>query len=222
MVTVDRRQVVLGAMGMAGVLTVPMRGWSSTGGDSTGMTFQVWRKGEEIGIHELMFEMGSDGLHVTSYVDIKVKIAFVTAFSFEQRAEDLWRDNVLVHSRVQTNDDGEKSLIELAAQQNSVLIEGPNGQLEAPKGIMTDICFWNRDIVGQQRLLDTSKGEFLPLASELVGEEMLLLPGGQRLTTRYRMESQGGRSGDIWFDEAGNWVGAELTTRGETLTYKLA
>lgn len=215
MMTIERRQMLLGSAGLAASLALPTRGLAKTS-----VMFRIWRKGEDIGRHEVIFDPASDGLHVTSFVDIKVKIAFLTAFSFEQEAEDHWSDGVLVRSRVRTDDDGEKSLTEMVSQQDSVVIDGPKGMLEAPKGIMTDVCFWNPDIVGQQHLLDTGKGEIHPVSSTLIGEETVLLPQGRRRANRYRVESAGGRSGDIWFDLEGDWVDANLTTRGENLDYE--
>ena len=46
------------------------------------------------------------GLQVTSRLDLAVKVAFITAYRYEQTGEDEWRDDVLVRTRIQTNDDG--------------------------------------------------------------------------------------------------------------------
>ena len=217
MVNLNRRQLLSGAAGV--ICTI---GGSRIARAAPAVTsFRIWRKGEDIGRHELSFEQTGAGLRVVSHVDIKVKVAFLTAFRFEQEADDLWHDNTLSYSIVKTNDDGEHSRTEIEAQSELVLIEGPKGVIEAPKGIMTDVCFWNPEIVRQRELLDTGKGEFHPVTARYAGEELLDLPGGQRTAKHYEMESAGGRSGAIWFDDEGQWVKASLTTRGEVLEYEL-
>ena len=144
----DRRQILGAGLAGSALAVAPLGekgGWAAPTGPA--MEFRIWRKGADIGRHYLRFERLADGLSVSSVVDIKVKVAFVTAFSFEQEANDVWHDGVLVRSRVRTDDDGEQALTEIEAGRNSVMIEGPKGSLEAPKGIMTDVCFWNRDIM---------------------------------------------------------------------------
>lgn len=184
--------------------------------------FRVYRKGSDIGRHVVQFRPEGSNLHVTNIVDIKIKVAFVTAFAFHQRAEDLWQDGVLTRSHVETDDDGDKSAIDLAiAEDGEIVVHGPSGLMELPVGIMTDLCFWNSQVMDEQRLLDTGSGKVDSIQTSYVGDERVLVRGTDTASRRYHAVAGNGRQGDIWYDLDGHWVKASFVTRGERLDYEL-
>ncbi len=186
-------------------------------------SFAISRDGDEIGRHDVRFAATTDGLEVKTTIDITVKVAFLTAFHFEQQARDLWRDGLLVESRVATNDNGTKSETLLRARGDNLSVEGgvENRMLHVPLGTMTDIAFWNLDIVRQRALVDLQRAKLLSLAARSGGAETIEVAGGHITAQRYTIDAESGRNGDIWFDDAGNWVKGLLATRGEKLAYHL-
>jgi hypothetical protein len=188
-----------------------------------GRSFAIFRDGDEIGRHDVRFAAAADGLKVETTIDIAVKVAFLTAFSFQQHARDLWRDGLLVESRVATNDNGTKSETLLRARGDNLSVEGgvENRLLNVPLGTMTDIAFWNLDIVRQRALVDLQRAKLLGLAARSGGVETIEVTGGPITAQRYTIDAESGRNGDIWFDDAGNWVKGLLVTRGEQLAYHL-
>lgn len=212
-----RRTVVLGAA-LAGIVgTRPVRA-STTPGD---LAFAIVRKGERIGTHAVTFRAKASGLAVRHDIDIVVELAFIPVFRFRQEAEDLWRDGRLVAADCDTDDNGERSFVRVRERGSRLLCEGPRGPREAPLGTMTDLSYWNQAIVRQRGVIDLQKGEVEPLALA-GGEAETIEVGGRRVATRrWRMNPQGRRGGEVWYDEAGRLVHAVVRTRGEVLEYRL-
>lgn len=186
-------------------------------------SFAIFRDGDEIGRHEVRFRAAAGGLEVTTDIDIAVKVAFITAFRFAQAARDHWQDGLLRESRVTINDNGTRSETRLQARGDNLSVEGgiENRVLYVPLGTMTDIAFWNLEIVRQRALLDLQRAELTSVAARHGGSETIEIAGTPVAAERYSINADSGRNGDIWFDAAGNWVKGTMTTRGERLDYRL-
>lgn len=183
--------------------------------------FRIFRKGEEIGIHRVSFEASGDRIISRVDVEITVKVAFVTAFSFRQRGEDHWRDGMLVRSSVKTDDDGDVTRVEIEEGRGKLHVDGPSGTLNVPLGMMTDTSFWNADILRQSQVISAGKGDLEPIRSTPRGEDLLDLGGKKVRARHFEIASSSGRGGDIWYDPAGRWVKSTIRTRGEVLDYQL-
>jgi hypothetical protein len=208
-------------LGGAGLMAMPSFACAET--QHADRAFAIYRDGDEIGRHEVRFRPTADGFDVTSDIDITVKVAFITAFRFKQHAEDRWIAGQLVESRITTDDNGKTSATEIEARGSALSVEGGIAQrtLRVPLGTMTDIAFWNLDIVRQRKLVDIQKAILTDVAARHSGSETIDVGTGPITADRYTMNSESGRNGDIWFDTAGNWVKGRLITRGETLDYRL-
>ena len=75
------------------------------------LLFNVFRKGSMIGTHRIGFAGDAERLSVTNLLDLTVKVAFITVYRYEQSGEDEWQKDILVRTRVATNDDGDKSIV---------------------------------------------------------------------------------------------------------------
>jgi hypothetical protein len=186
------------------------------------LTFRVYRDGTDIGRHALSFAPAADGFSVESHVELEVKIAFITAFRYEQRGRDVWVGDHLVASDIVTDDDGERTTLRARIEDGALYVEGAAGKVTAPIGTMNDLSFWNAAIIAARQLIDSQTGQLGPLrASGGVGER-IAVRGQEIAAVSYAIESSNGRAGRIWYDQSGNWVKARLSTRGETLDYELA
>lgn len=185
--------------------------------------FAILRDGDEIGRHDVRFATTANGLEVSTDIDIAVKVAFITAFRFEQHAREQWQDGQLVQSNVTTNDNGTKSETMLNARGDDLSVQGgiDNRILRVPLGTMPDIAFWNQEIVRQRALVDLQRAELTGLAARHSGAEEIEVGGARIIAERYTINAESGRNGDIWFDAAGNWVRGMMVTRGEKLEYRL-
>ena len=217
----SRRGFALSCLGGVGCLALPAGGRAAA--LPVERRFAIFRDDREIGRHEVRFTPTAGGFDVRTDIDIKVKVAFITAFHFKQRADDRWIDGQLVESRVTTDDNGKASSTEIEARGSTLSVEGgvDNRNLQVPLGTMTDIAFWNLEIVRQRTLVDIQRATLTDVVASSGGSETITLASGPIAAERFTIDSRSGRNGDIWFDAAGNWVMGRLVTRGETLDYRL-
>ena len=183
--------------------------------------FDVYRKGSQIGTHVIRFSQTGGILNVASRVDFKVKVAFITAYRYEQTGNDDWENDVLVRTRIQTNDDGKETLVEAEARDGQLAVEGPAGSYTTQLGTMTDISFWNETITHGPPLVDGQTGELIKMRIEPGIRDRIVVRGQSIETRRFSMAGTKGRSGSVWYDDAGSIVKAVVITRGETLDYEL-
>ena len=184
--------------------------------------FNVFRKGSLIGTHAIDFAGTDSRLQVTSRLDLAVKVAFITAYRYEQTGEDVWEDDVLVQTRIKTNDDGEDFLVVAEARDGKLAVTGPTGNYDTALGAMTDLSFWNQAITRGQPLIDSQNGELIKIQVKAGTAERIEVQGHMVDAERFAMAATKGRSGTVWYDADGNLIKAIVLTRGETLNYELA
>ena len=215
--SLDRRRLLGLAAAGAGLLLAPPLARSAEAPPAN-LAFDVYRKGSKIGVHRITFVPKDGGFQAQTEINLAVKIAFITVYTYQQIGHDEWRDGVLVGSEVSTNDDGKKTKLAIDETNGRLTGNGANGQLNLQLGIMTDLSWWNRGIVDVDKVLDSQLGEVGKLTIQKGIAERIEVNGASIDAMRYRMASTKGREGDIWY--AGQrWVKAICTTRGETLDY---
>ena len=187
------------------------------------MLFDVFRKGDRIGTHAIRFSPGRwRPARSTSRLELTVKIAFITVYRYEQTGQDDWQDDVLVRTRIDTNDDGKDTLVVAEARDGKLVVEGPTGTYKTSLGSMTDLSFWNEAITRGPPVIDSQTGELIKIAVKPDATSASSVRGQMSAARRFTMAATKGRSGTVWYDDAGNLVKAIVLTRGETLAYELA
>lgn len=214
-----RRALLGAALGVAGALLLPTS--ARAGMSAVDRTFRVLRKGQDIGRHHVAFTHKGEDLAVEVTVELVVKMAFITVYRFRQSGRDLWRGGVLVEAHTATNDDGQQSELVARAEGGSLHVAGASGSQVLPLGSMTDLCFWNDEILRAPQVVDTQTGAATRLQTERGSRAPLLVAGDELMATSYRVDAGDGRAGTIWYDESEAWVRADFTTRGERLVYEL-
>src|SRR3954451_14521384 len=188
----------------------------------TDLQLDVFRKRSPIGTHVIRFSQTGGTLKVTSEVDLRVKVAFITVYSYQQTSNDDWENEVLVRSRIQTNDDGKETSVEAEARDGQLAVQGPAGSYTTPLGAMTDISFWNEAITQAPALVDSQSAELIKIQVEAATRERIEVRGQPIEARRFSMTGTKGRFGTVWYDDTGSLVKAVVITRGETLGYELA
>ncbi len=216
--TASRRTFMTG--GAAGLMLAPGLGSLAAFAMPADIAFDIIRKGEKIGVHEVRFTaLGEGEFEVHTNVDVAVRLGFITLYRFEQEITEVWRRGAMVEARGITNDDGEKARLRAALEGGELTIEGLAGRQKAPLGAMTDIAFWNPKIARQDQIVDTWLGQLAPLLVGAGDVEEIELRGRRLRTRRFSFVANRGRSGKVWYDEAGVWVRGYLKTPSAELDY---
>ena len=183
-------------------------------------TFRVMRKGSDIGFHAIAFQRHGDKLNVTTNIDIKVKLAFITVATFKQDAVETWQGDQVIAGKSAVIDNGDVTKIEMVAENDKLRVDGPKGPVSVALGTMTDISFWNEAIVRKSKLLDTQTTEVISMTTTGGIRETVDMGNGRTAQgLRYDMASNNGRSGKVWYAPDGQFLRTAFTTRGELLEY---
>ena len=214
-----RQATALIGGGLAASAITPVRAAAPVPAD---MVFDVSRKGERIGTHAMRFAASEGGLRVESRLDLTVKMAFITVYRYEQSGRDDWQDGTLVRTSIRTIDDGKDTLVVAEMREGKLVVEGPTGSYETSLGSMTDLSFWNEAITRGPPLIDSQTGELIKIAVQPDATDTITVRGQPVSARRFTMAATKGRSGTVWYDDAGGLLKAIVLTRGETLAYELA
>ncbi|HEY7689976.1 MAG TPA: DUF6134 family protein [Dongiaceae bacterium] len=186
------------------------------------LKFRVLWKGEDIGYHNVAITPTADGgMTVKTKIDMKVKIGFITAFRYEHDSTEVWQDGLLKSLVSKTNDDGDDLAMKGELVGGVFKAVGPKGPFVAPADSLTTNCMWLPELVDEKKLIDAQNGVVVSLVSKPLGTDHVVVRGKDRETERHSIRTPF-VAGNLWYDEAGNWVRSRLEIKGETLEYKLA
>ena len=97
MARIGRRKAI--ALASSGMAAIGFANWASARAPAD-LQLNVYRKGSPIGTHVIRFSQTGGILKVTSQIDLRVKVAFITVFNYQQTGNDDWENGVLVRTRI--------------------------------------------------------------------------------------------------------------------------
>jgi len=204
------------------------------------LTFDVYRNGQPIGQHTLVFQQDGANRTVTIAVDLTVRALGIIAYRYQHNSKEVWSDNALQALEARTDDNGQKYSVSvkranagLAVERQSpavaVAAAATSDQGLQPSTVAREVLpasmlpttHWNVSQVGQSTLLNTQYGTRSRTKITTVGREPVKLANGTTVqATRYHY------TGDIrmdqWFDDRGRWVKSAFPAMdGSSIDYVL-
>jgi len=172
------------AVGLAVALAAPVNALSIPSNGS--LSFDVVRKGKDIGDHSYQFSGAKSAFTVKVATDIAVKVPLIraTVYSFKHASIEQWKGGALQQISSETNDDGEPHQLKTASK----------GALPA--------SLWNDDIVRSGQLMNTIDGTLMNVRVADLGNETVTTKRGAIAAHHYRMSGDLAR--DLWYDADGN------------------
>lgn len=181
--------------------------------------FDVLRKGSVVGQHETVFERKDGTLIVTSIMNIEIKALFFNVYSFDYRSVEYWRKGQLSELKVDVNDGGEITDIDITHEDATALIK-TNGEIIKDDKAFLSTNHWNSDVLDEDRVFNTLTGSFNDVTITHQGKEDVTIGETTILANRYEYR---GELTDtwVWYDDKGRWVKLEFIARdGSTITYQ--
>ena len=172
----------------------------------------------DVGEHRVSFSREGEDLVVSVDNLITVEIFFITAFRFQAERREVWRDGRMIAYDSRTHDDGTDILVSARLEGEKLVIDGPEGRIEAPAGTFPTHP-WNPAFLGQSLVMDTKTGRLLSIETVDAGRETIEAGGRMIRARKHRITGDTRR--EIWFDEAGNLVQLRLYTDGKAVTFTL-
>ncbi|GBD43706.1 hypothetical protein HRbin40_01185 [bacterium HR40] len=184
------------------------------------LVFRILRAEDEIGEHRVTFRrLPPDILEVTTDIEVAVRLALFTVYSFRERVVARWRNGRMVAAAIEIEDQGEARAFDVAEEEGGLVLHAAGSRRPLPAGCLTDIDFWTLEITRQTAVLDTWTGEMVPIEVRPGPVERLHLGPTAVTARRFALRANRGRSGEVWYAADGTWVRGRLRTRGEDLVY---
>lgn len=220
--SINRRFFVTGASALAA-------GWTGTSWTGTSwaavpdahdLTFNVFRKGSQIGTHAVTFEPAGENLTVRIAVNLAVGIGPIKLYRYSLRGTEQWSRGVLMSAMGDTVDGGEKAWMRAARKNGRLAIEGSAVKpYTAPEGALVS-SHWNADEL-KAPMVNLQNGELLDFTVTPRGTQTVRASGQQVAARKY--ELTGPAELHLWYDPANVWTKLGAIGRdGSEITYERA
>jgi hypothetical protein len=185
------------------------------------LLFDVFLDGKKIGYHRFDIAGQESNAAVRSEASFDVKFLFVTAFSYRHSAIENWSGGCLDEIEARTDSNG-KELSVLGERSGDAFVIDTGGQeAELPECVMS-FAYWNPGFLEQPRLLNPQTGEYLDVAVEELGRDVVTLDGREVPARSVRLTA---RQMDItlWYSENAEWLALESVAKGgRIIRYELS
>jgi hypothetical protein len=182
--------------------------------------YKIERSGSEIGRQALIVGKDGDKVTVSDETSVKVKIAFITAYTFDHSRRETWQGGKLIALETRIDDNGTKGTLTAKADGDKLLIKGSAGDSTQPLGIMPT-GYWNVATVKQTKLFHDETGKILTIAVT-GGETQTLDLGGGRKVEAKLWKMTGDDNVELWYDSRDVLVKQRFDARdGSTIVYTI-
>lgn len=169
------------------------------------LDFDVIRDNDVIGHHQITFRRQGDEVLAHSAVAIKVDVAFVTVFRYEQIRDEVWKGGKLIAFTAKTNDDGTNYDVKGQAEPDgSLKVRSVSGSWTVPAS-ERPAAYWNLGIMsGSRPLVNIDAGKPVDIKLVKLGPDTVEIDGKRVAATHFRIEAPHMR--DLWYDSSGRWI----------------
>lgn len=181
------------------------------------ISFTVTRNGAPIGTQSIHFSKKGDTLKVDLKTRIKVKVLFITAYTFTFDGTETWKDGKLVALEDHTNDNGDKVDVSVVKKDGKLLMTS-GGKTQGVPADIIPTTWWNKDLVESKEMLDVLTGKIAKVSFKKLGHEHIYVGGKQADAVHYAVSGDIDR--DIWFGrDSDSIVMQSLKKKGDTIQY---
>lgn len=208
---------ILGRGLLAALLAVS---WAAAARADQTWDFRVFLDDKEIGTHRFdLVEQGGER-QLTSQARMRVKVLFVTAYTYDHQDVEHWDGDCLSRLASSTDDNGKKHRVDVQRSPGATVVQTLDGARRLGECVLT-FAYWNPVMLQQSRLLNSQDGEYLDVKITDAGLDSIVVRGVKTAARRYELRSRK-LSIDLWYSEQKQWLALESKTeRGQKLIYQL-
>lgn len=185
--------------------------------------FIVNRDGTPVGTQRLTFRTepspGGERLIVDGTIDVKVRVAFITAYRFLLTEHEVWQAGRLIALDTKTDDDGTNYMVRARATAAGLQVDATHAHYLAPPGTLPD-SYWPPDTVKHRHFIDIENGKLVDLASTPTGRRTIAVDGKPTEVSLYRLS--GVINGELGYGPSGDWVLLRFPSHGSDILYTRA
>jgi hypothetical protein len=158
------------------------------------LVFDISRNGAKIGVHQTTITRDGGKTTLDTQTNVQVKVAFITAYTYEFLAQEIWLDMHFDSFVSSTDDNGDKHQVRMDAKGGKLAVTADGKSAVAPPNAIPG-SFWNAQLMRSGPIMMIETGQILQVTIKLLGQE----PGPQgRKLDHFKVT--GGLERDIWFD----------------------
>lgn len=182
------------------------------------VAFDVLREGRPFGRQSVTVSAAGDDMVAETGAELRYVLGPLTLFSYSQHCRENWRAGALVGLRCLTQQNGRRKAVNGAAASGAFRVANGAGAVQFPTEILPT-SWWSKPPLETREMVNTETGERLAVRVSALGQEWIEA-GGQRIRADH-IRVVGTLPVDLWYDEAGHWVGCAFTLSGQHMTYRL-
>ena len=209
-----RVPAALAAGALAGCLAWPAAG--DPAAEATGarrLNFDVYLDDREIGYHRFELRGGDGALRLTTEAEFEVRLLVFTAFEYEHRNTEVWRNGCLERIEARTNSNGERFAV-AGEQRGAEFVLDTNGGSRRVQDCVGTFAYWDRSLLNRSRLLNSQTGEYVKVELEPLPRGTLRLGGADLAIDRVALKAPGMDIELAYVADSGEWVALDSTVRG--------
>ncbi|WP_374421767.1 DUF6134 family protein [Paracoccus sp. (in: a-proteobacteria)] len=179
-----KRQFITAALVALGAVTTSFAAFAAPSDSvpaSGRLTFDVIRKGKDIGDYTVTFRGKGGDLDVDLRTDVKVKVPVigVSAYTFRQQSTETWRGGKLAALSSKTDDNGTPHSISVGATP------------------LIPASLWSADLLAVRQVLNTINGGTDTISVRKLGTESVATGSGSVKAAHYAVS--GGLNRELWY-----------------------
>lgn len=167
------------------------------------IVFDVYRKGSQVGTHEMTFRRDGNDIIAETRFEVSIKVLIVPVYSYLYTSTERWRDGKLVALNASTDDNGEISTLSVTHENGTLQLSGTGGEYTAPEGLYPT-THWNSGVKGSTQLINTITGKINDVELQRRDTAPVSTKHGEITATHYAY--QGDLTTEVWYDNDGKWV----------------
>ena len=194
---------------------------ASVGDGVRRLSFDVFLDDRAIGYQRFSLTPTGDGTRIETQAEFEVKLLRITAFAYNHRNTELWRDGCLRAIDARTDSNGRKSTVNGRAQGAAFVVATQDGERTLGDCVAT-FAYWDKDVLlRRQTLLNSQTGEYVPVRIAPLGPGTQRIGGRDLAVDRYRMAGKGIDITLAYATGSDEWVALDSRLDGgRTLRYR--
>jgi hypothetical protein len=206
-------------MAAAGALMLAASlGSASASDEGRAWRFKVYLDDKAIGWHT--FELSPADGRLRSEARYDVKILFVTAYSYEHEATEVWDGSCLKRVDAYTDDNGRASSLQGRRDGGGFVVEAHSKRAQLPACVQS-FAYWDASILSATRLLNAQTGEYVVVQTSRLGRQQISVRGNQVQAQAWRIQARDMQI-DLWYSDDNEWLALQSPTEGgRVLRYEI-
>jgi hypothetical protein len=180
--------------------------------------FDVVRLGEVIGFHTVDFNGTPDRFSVLTEIDIRVSLAGVTLFDFQNRCRERWQSGRLMEIDSRTHEGDSDFVLTGKAVDDGFAVAGRKNSVVAPVDVMA-ATYWSPVQFTSKQVIETKRGRLRDQSVLSKVRVPLTIKGRSVEVNQFTVA--GSIDGRIFYDDDDHWVGAEFQRQMSDIIYRL-